>query len=88
MAIDIKQIWADVQENQRKLNSCSRHDFSVRISRRTKEPFPENNTEAFCYWRCSNCGGYVEFTNKKYYELGLKHNERTQETSAPSPPAN
>lgn len=77
----MKEILEGIKENQRRLNSCPRHSFTIRIDRRKKTQLPEKDTQMFCYWRCANCGGYVEFVNKKYYELGLKHGECTTKKS-------
>jgi hypothetical protein len=60
----VKQIFEEVKENHRKLDSCSRHDFSIDLVPDTK-------------WgkryQCSRCRGIVDSLTKYWYEKGLKH---------------
>jgi hypothetical protein len=60
----MEEIWLQVKANHKKLESCSGHDFSL----------PERKTRQLVMtWRCSRCGGIVESSAKRWYELGLKH---------------
>lgn len=57
---DIKEIAIKVIENNKILNACSTHNFTLIEKRK---------------WKCSNCGGVVDTTKKIWYEKGLKHAE-------------
>lgn len=57
-AIDGKSLWAEVQENSRKLRECLRHHFSfetVTIGQRIN---------------CDNCGGFLRLTDIGQYIAG------------------
>lgn len=57
-------IWQQVKENQRKLEACPRHDFSIDLK-------PDQSYgKRFC---CSKCGGEVDHITKVWYETGVKH---------------
>lgn len=64
-------VYEEVKANQRKLESCAQHLFVIPLNRMTKKEV--SMPEAFCYWKCYSCGGYVDSLQKKYYDLGLKH---------------
>ncbi|MDO6355294.1 hypothetical protein Q3V94_09500 [Caloramator sp. CAR-1] len=64
MPIDAKEIFQMVIENQNKLKSCSRHDFSIDITA---------DRALGKRYRCSNCGGEVDSIEKYWYEKGLEH---------------
>ena len=55
----IKEIAAKVIENNKKLNSCSLHNFDTPCDTRN--------------WKCKNCGGTVDTRIKRWYENGLDH---------------
>ncbi|WP_156940159.1 hypothetical protein [Caldanaerobius polysaccharolyticus] len=55
MSIDFKEIINQVKENQNKLNSCIKHDFSIDIT-------PEKKLDK--RYRCINCNGEVSSIEK------------------------
>lgn len=60
----MKQIFVDVKENHRKLDSCIRpHDFSIDLN-------PEKKIGK--RWQCAKCGGVVDGINRSWYDDGLK----------------
>jgi len=61
-----ERIMAEVRENIRKLDSCKLHDFSIDLT-------PGRPISMGMKWKCSKCGGEVDCTKKKWYELGLTH---------------
>jgi hypothetical protein len=62
--IDAKKLWAQVQENIRKLEGCTGpHDFSVEL---------EPRRSLLKRWQCTRCGGSCDSTAKYWYERGLK----------------
>lgn len=60
----VDEIFEEVKANQKKLEGCPRHDFSIEHKRMGS--FVRQ-------WRCSKCGGWVEAQSKRWYELGIKH---------------
>ena len=60
--LDFEKIWNKVQENRKLLDSCSKHDFSIKAEHGR--------------YRCKNCGGDVDVSAKIWYETGLKHGGR------------
>jgi predicted SprT family Zn-dependent metalloprotease len=64
MSIDFKELMKEVKENHAKLESCSKHDFSIAIS-------PVNKFGKM--YRCANCDGEVDSTTKYWYDKGLEH---------------
>ena len=71
---DLKSIHEQVKANQAKLDSCTKHSFTIPVDRRTKEPIPERVFG--CSWRCEHCGGNVGITEKMWYALGMLHATR------------
>lgn len=68
MTIDTKAILAQVQANQAALKNCpGPHDFSVNIQ-------PQRLGGR---WRCSRCGGEVDFAARAWYSAGLEHGSRS-----------
>lgn len=66
------EIWLQVKANQKVLDSCSFHEFSICLDRHTKQPIG-NPTPAQRFgakWRCSRCGGDVDGHAKMWYERG------------------
>lgn len=61
---ELKEIMEEVKENHRKLDSCSRHLFNEDLT-------PERRLNK--QWKCSNCGGYINSSEKLWYEKGLCH---------------
>lgn len=58
------KIMEDIQRNRQTLESCSRHDFSEEV----EQPHRINKK-----WKCSRCGGIVDYSEKLWYERGLAH---------------
>ena len=81
-----EEVLAEVKANSAKLNSCSRHDFSICLDRRTKETIadPKPEQRLFARWQCSKCGGRVDGTSKHWYQLGLSHSGNTTGSDAAS----
>lgn len=60
------KIMEDVRNNQKLLDNCCLHDFSIQI--------PQNSIVS--KWKCTNCGGIVGDTEKRWYEKGIQHSTR------------
>jgi hypothetical protein len=60
----MSKIWEEVKANHAKLEQCKGHDFS--------RPYKQRG-ELVTDWMCSKCGGHVDTSHKRWYELGLKH---------------
>lgn len=58
------KIMEDIRNNNKLLESCNLHDFSIEV--------PQKHT-ILSKWKCSNCGGIVDSTQKQWYEKGLNH---------------
>lgn len=58
------RIMEQVKQNHKLLNSCNLHDFSI-------DTTPDRTFGK--KFKCSNCGGVVDATEKRWYELGLTH---------------
>lgn len=67
MPLDAKEIFQQVKENSNKLNSCSRHDFSIDTTPDKK--FGKR-------YKCVNCGGEIDSIEKYWYEKGLEHGSK------------
>ena len=61
---EVMKIWNRVRENSKKLEGCTRHDFS--IDNTPEKPLLKK-------FKCTNCGGEVDSQYKKWYELGIEH---------------
>lgn len=59
-----KKVLYSVVENQKKLDSCSNHDFSIKT---------ETNHPWMTKWKCIHCDGEVDGGEKYWYELGKCH---------------
>ena len=59
-----REIWEEVKENNRKLNSCPLHDFSIDLK-------PDRKLGKD--WQCTQCGGNISSIDKSWYEKGLEH---------------
>lgn len=59
------KIMEAIRHNNQLLESCERHDFSEEI------PHPMGGLRT--KWKCTRCGGTVDYSEKKWYELGLTH---------------
>lgn len=59
-----KQLIEQVKKNHETLRNCKQHDFSIDLT-------PERILGK--RWKCSECGGEVGGSEKRWYELGLKH---------------
>jgi hypothetical protein len=64
MKIDANEIWNEIQENHKKIESCNKHDFSIDLN-------PDKKFDK--KYQCSKCGGHVDAIKKSWYEKGLKH---------------
>lgn len=60
-----KQIFENVRNNRKKLESCSHHDFLIEI------PVPHSKIQK--KYQCTHCKGIVDIQEKYWYELGLLH---------------
>lgn len=58
---DLGKIFAEVQENSRRLRSCSQHLFSVHDVKKMGQKLP-----------CYNCGGRLALTDIGFYISGFK----------------
>lgn len=65
---EVSGIYEAVRNNQEKLGSCKRHDFSIDIAPHTTI----NKT-----WKCTRCGGKANASAKIWYELGFLHGEES-----------
>lgn len=72
---DMNKILAEIKANSAKLDGCIVHDFSICLDRRTKQPIAEPTPQQTFggRWRCKNCGGEVDASAKRWYNLGLEH---------------
>jgi len=61
---EMQKIW-EIQENKKKLNSCSFHEFKLNSDRQF------NNL-----YICQNCKGTV--TEKLWYEQGIAHAQKKE----------
>lgn len=59
-----KRLSEQVKKNRETLMNCKQHDFSIDLT-------PERVLGK--RWKCAECGGEVEGSEKHWYELGLKH---------------
>lgn len=57
----VLDITKQVIKNNKKLNKCKRHNFSIDKRK---------------IWECTNCGGYVYNNTKTWYDKGLEHSEK------------
>jgi ribosomal protein L44E len=64
MSIDVKELMRDIKDNHKKIDSCSKHDFSI-------DATPDKKFSKM--YRCNNCGGEVQATTKRWYEIILEH---------------
>lgn len=71
----IGKILNEVFENNKKLDSCSRHYFEP-INRNTNQPLKK--PEIFCKWKCKYCGGTVDSTARNWYLKGAEHHLQTK----------
>ena len=59
------KIMENIRENRRKLESCNLHDFSIEVPKPYRKICPD--------YKCSKCGGIVEWSEKSWYEKGFEH---------------
>jgi len=72
--VEIDAILAEIKANTARMENCSRHDFSITLDRRTKQPI-ENPTPAQRFgakFKCTRCGGIVDGLARIWYDKGLK----------------
>lgn len=72
---EMDTIFQEVKANQALLAACPRHDFSIVLDQRTKQPI-ENPTSMQRFgarFKCVACGGVVDGPARIWYDLGLKH---------------
>ena len=62
-------LWLQVRKNHQKLDGCQRHDFSIDLN--PERPMGKK-------YQCTRCGGWVDVTEKNWYEKGLAHAENTE----------
>lgn len=62
---NVDGILSEIIKNNKKLESCSNHEFSIDVTPAGKL----TNRK----WQCAECGGEVSSTAKMWYELGQKH---------------
>lgn len=65
-----KGIFDVVESNQQKLNSCTRHDFSIEVS--DVNPFTKR-------FKCTHCDGEISASEKRWYDRGLSHAKGSDE---------
>lgn len=62
---EARAIFADVKANSKRLDECPRpHEFEPMEPRKGRVLLPD-------YW-CKVCGGTVDATRRRWYELGLE----------------
>lgn len=59
-----KKIIEEIRHNRQLLEGCPRHDFSEEV----KQPY-----RVISKWKCSKCGGIVDYSEKLWYEKGIAH---------------
>jgi hypothetical protein len=64
VTLDAKALWEWARSNGARLDACKLHDFSEDLS-----PAKILGKR----WRCRACGGEVDATAKRWYELGRAH---------------
>jgi len=65
---EVSVIYKNVMDNQKKLESCKRHDFSI-------DTVPHTTINKT--WKCTQCEGKVNSSAKMWYELGFLHCEES-----------
>jgi hypothetical protein len=73
--VNIKEIWARVQENQARLRSCPgpAHLFRSTGNRTVAPDF-----------QCDLCGGKISSNDKCWYEMGREHGRKETESDKAS----
>ena len=65
---DIKRVWQEVQDNNRRLEQCSvPHDFV------------QHDSGVLPKWKCVKCGGVVSNSDHCWYIRGLEHAKKNLE---------
>jgi len=66
-------ILVEVKANMALLETCQRHDFSIVIDRRTKQPIenPAPSQRFGAKFKCTRCGGIVDGSARIWYDRGL-----------------
>ncbi len=59
------ELLRKIRENHETLDNCKGHDFSIDLN-------PESRFSTIKKWKCSVCGGEVDFQAKYWYEEGVK----------------
>lgn len=62
------KILEEIRENNKRLDSCNLHDFSIEI--------PLNHSKYEMKYQCRYCKGIVDSNRKIWYEKGLNHGMR------------
>jgi hypothetical protein len=65
---EVSVIYKNVMDNQKKLESCKRHDFSI-------DTVPHTTINKTL--KCTQCEGKVNSSAKMWYELGFLHGEES-----------
>jgi hypothetical protein len=73
--VNIKEIWAQVQENQAKLRDCP---GPAHLFRNT------GNRPVAPDFQCDLCGGVTSCNNRYWYEMGREHGRKETESDKAS----
>ncbi len=60
------ELYEAIVQNRELADKCELHNFNM--------PIKEGKTISQ-KWQCSNCGTVVDYSEKRMYELGLKHSK-------------
>ena len=67
------KIMQEIKDNRESLEQCEYHEFSEELKRHGETKF-----------RCKNCGGIVNWSEKQFYEQGLQHRRKYEQTQQKS----
>jgi len=60
------ELYKAIVENRKIGEQCEIHNFNIPINSLQEKRLTEK-------YQCSNCGTVVDYSEKRMYELGLKH---------------
>ena len=63
-----RKLIQEIKDNRESLEQCEYHEFSEELKQHGETKF-----------RCKNCGGVVNWSEKKFYEQGLQHGRNLYE---------
>jgi len=72
---EVKSVIEQVQENNRKLNSCSYHEFEQSGQTSMLRSLTHQK------YICRHCGGEVDYHKWRWHELGRRQKPTTPETA-------